>query len=94
MKNTQKTGIHVYTDGFSIPNGGKTGAGYYCRLFQGHLAVGSPLSNYDGEVEAVHAAATELKRIASLSKAVFLVDSQAAIFNLLRNTQTDCQRTV
>ena len=86
--------IHIYTDGSSIPGNGKTGAGYYSRLFQGHLAVGSPLSNYDGEIEAVHAAVDELEKITPPSKAVLLVDSQAAIRSLSRNSQTDCQRTI
>lgn len=58
--------LHIYTEGSSIPCTGNTVAAYYSLLFQGHFAVGAPLSNYDGEL-----AATLLKTIFPLSKAVF-----------------------
>ena len=48
--------IRIFTDGSSNPGTGETGAGYYSVYFEGRLAVGAPLSNYDGEIAAVEAA--------------------------------------
>ena len=56
--------------------------------------MGAPLSNYDGEVAAIHAAAVELESQGSPAKAVLLVDSQSAIHSLSSNSRTDCKRTI
>lgn len=88
--------LHVYTDGSSMPTTGNTGAGVFSRVFEGHTAVGAPLSCYDGEVAAVVMAVEHLLQIPnpSLRRVVFLVDSQAAILALARNSDTDCELTL
>lgn len=86
--------LHIYTDGSSLPNSGDTGAGFYSKSFEGHFAVGTPLTNYDGEVAAIHAAAAALQNMTHPSKAVFCIDSQAAIINLSHNSQCDCESTI
>ncbi|GFR05596.1 hypothetical protein TNCT_508661 [Trichonephila clavata] len=69
----------MYTDDSSMPGTGETGAAYCCQDFQGYSAVGALLSNYDGEVAAIHSAASQLENCNNPAKVVFLVDSQAAI---------------
>jgi ribonuclease HI len=86
--------IHVYTDESSIPGTGRTGAGYYSKHFEGFCAVGTPLSNYDGEIMAVMEAARRLRRELTPSNVVFLIDSQAAILGLSNNNDTDCQTAI
>lgn len=85
--------LHVYCDGSSMPGSGKTGAGYFSTMFEGAVAVGAPLSNYDGEIAAVLEAAKQLEDINPAQKVVFFVDCQAAIIALTTNSQTDCGRT-
>ena len=72
----------------------ETGAGYFSRLFEDYAAVGTHLSNYVGEVSAVKGAIEKLEKISPPTKAVLLIDSQAAIRNLSCNSDVDCQRTV
>ena len=86
--------IHVYTDGSSIPGTGRTGAGYYSKHFQDFCAVGTLLSNYDGEITAVMEAALRLRRELTPSNVGFLIDTQAAILGLSSNNDTDCQSTI
>ncbi|GFQ65150.1 uncharacterized protein TNCT_279921 [Trichonephila clavata] len=71
--------FHICTDGSSMPGTGETGAAYYCEEFQGYSAVGAPLSKYDGEVVAIHSAASQLENCNNSAIAVFLVYFQAAI---------------
>ena len=85
--------IRIFTDGSSNPGTGETGAGYYSVYFEGRLAVGAPLSNYDGEIAAVEAAAGEQAGMRPQTKVVFLVDSQTAIRSLLTNSDTGCAST-
>lgn len=86
--------LRIYTDGSCMPSSGRTGAGYHCHIFEGSEAVGVPSSNYDGEIAAIKAAASQLTQISPPLKTVFLVDSQAAIMNLTRNLETECQKTI
>ncbi|GFR00375.1 hypothetical protein TNCT_215971 [Trichonephila clavata] len=53
-----------------MPGTGETGAAYYCQEFQGYSVVGALLSNYDGEVDAIHSAVSQnvLKIVITLRK--------------------------
>ncbi|XP_072382159.1 uncharacterized protein [Diabrotica undecimpunctata] len=53
--------LHIYCDGSSMPDLGRTGAGYVSTFFKGSIAVGAPLTNYDGEIAAIHEAAKNLE---------------------------------
>lgn len=75
--------IHIYLDGSSLPGSCETGAGYFCKLFEGHIAVGALLGNYDGELVAVFETARQT--LAGPTKAAFLIDSQASNKNLSNN---------
>ncbi|KMQ82368.1 reverse transcriptase [Lasius niger] len=87
--------LHIYTDGSYLPESNGAGAGWFCRLFEGSLAVGKYATNFDGEVSAVHEASNQLLTAGlAPSKVVFLVDSQAAIVSLSNNNPTNCQRTI
>ncbi|GFS96318.1 reverse transcriptase [Trichonephila clavipes] len=50
--------LHIYTDGSYLPETNGAGAGWFCRLFEGSLAVEKNATNYDGEVLAVCEATT------------------------------------
>ncbi|GFU69626.1 uncharacterized protein TNCV_2503461 [Trichonephila clavipes] len=45
--------IHIYTNGSYLLETNGVGVGWFCRLFEGSLAVGKNATNYDGEVLAV-----------------------------------------
>ncbi|XP_072394925.1 uncharacterized protein [Diabrotica undecimpunctata] len=53
--------LHIYCDGSSMPDSGRTGVGYVSTFFKGSIAVGAPLTNYDGEIAAIHEAAKNLE---------------------------------
>ena len=89
-----KDWLHIYTDGSSIPQTGNTGAGFYCHLFEGAIAVGTPSSNFEGEVAAVNAACNKLSSVANFKNVVFLVDSQSTIAALSGNSPTDSSLTL
>lgn len=87
--------LHIYTDGSYLPETNGAGAGWFCRLFEDSLAVGKYATNYDGEVAAVHEATSHLLTAGlAPAKAVFLIDSQAAILSLSNNIPSDCLRTI
>ncbi|GFY33303.1 uncharacterized protein TNCV_1897571 [Trichonephila clavipes] len=61
----------------------RAGMGWFCRLFEGSLAVGKNATNYDGEVLAVCEAITHLLSAGlAPAKVVFFIDCQAAILAL------------
>ncbi|GFU48869.1 uncharacterized protein TNCV_2024281 [Trichonephila clavipes] len=69
--------------------------GWFCRLFEGSLAVGQNAINYDEEVLAVCEATTQLLFAGiAAAKVVFFIDSQAAVLALSSNTPTDCLNTI
>lgn len=88
--------LHIYTDGSSVPGTGRTGAGYFSHLFEGSVPIGTPSSSFDGELAAVKAATERLASndVTHFKKVVFLIDSQAAILALSRNSDTDSQLTL
>ena len=65
--------LRIYTDCSAIPTTGYTGAGFFCSLFEGFVAVGKPSTNFDGEVLAILEAASKIP--ISRINVVFLVDS-------------------
>jgi hypothetical protein len=76
-----------------MPDSGNTVAGYYSPIFEGYVAVGSPLSNYDGEVAAMSEAAKHMESMQPARRVVFLIDCQAAIKALSSNSSTDYSKT-
>ncbi|KAF2887435.1 hypothetical protein ILUMI_18739 [Ignelater luminosus] len=67
---------------------GGTGAGFYSSYFEDYMTVDKHSSNYDGETDAVNHAVQRLKTPAhEKTKAMFLVDSQAAILALYNNSK-------
>ena len=85
----------IYTDGSYFSDTKGAGAGWLCSMFEDSMAVGKNASNYDGEVCAVLEASNQLStHNLTPSKAVFLIDSQAAISALSSNASTDCLRTI
>ncbi|GFU85766.1 uncharacterized protein TNCV_1791221 [Trichonephila clavipes] len=87
--------LHIYTDGSYLPETNGAGMGWFCRLFEGSLAVGKNATNYDGDVLAVCEATTHLLSAGlALAKAFFFIDSEAAILALSSNTLTDCIFTI
>ncbi|GFX21793.1 reverse transcriptase [Trichonephila clavipes] len=78
-----------------LPETNETGVGWFCRLFEGSLAVGKNATNYDGEVLAVCETTTQLLSAGlAPAKVVFFVDSQAAVLAISNNTPTDCLNTI
>lgn len=74
--------LHIYTDGSSGPYGAP-GSGFYCEgIFEGSVAMGINSTNLEAEIEAIYQALTGLPSITDYRKAVFLIDSQAAILAL------------
>lgn len=65
----------INTDGSSTPLKGNTGAEFYCKFFQGHVAVRTPASNFDREMAAVQEAAHHIALIKTAKTAVFFFDS-------------------
>ncbi|GFX27591.1 uncharacterized protein TNCV_4996461 [Trichonephila clavipes] len=58
-------------------------------------AVGKNATNYDGEILTVCEATTQLlSAVLAPAKAVFSIDSEAAILALSSNTPTDCLNTI
>ncbi|XP_072380393.1 uncharacterized protein [Diabrotica undecimpunctata] len=86
--------IHIYCDGSSMPDSGRTGAGYVSTFFKGSIAVGAPLTNYDGEIAAIHEAAKNLENFQHPQKVAFFIDCQAEILALSTNRYTDCAKTI
>lgn len=85
--------LHIYTDGSCLSGG--AGAGWFCHLFEGTVAVGKNATNFDGEVCAIHEASSQLLATdLAPARVVFLIDSQAAILALGSNAPTDCLRTI
>ncbi|GFX44144.1 uncharacterized protein TNCV_4119401 [Trichonephila clavipes] len=64
-------------------------------MFEGSLAVGKNVTNYDGEALAVFETTTHLLSAGlAPSKVIFFIDSQAAILALSGNIQTGCLKTI
>ncbi|GBM70104.1 hypothetical protein AVEN_151568-1 [Araneus ventricosus] len=74
---------HIYTDG-SAQEDCTTGASFYCeRLFEGSCAASLNNTNFEAEIEAIRQASLRLADLKTAYRhAVFLVNSQAAIFSL------------
>ncbi|GFW29697.1 reverse transcriptase [Trichonephila clavipes] len=87
--------LHIYTESSYLPERNGAGAGWFCRLFDGSLAVVRNATNCDGEVLTVCEATTHLLSAGlAPTKVVFFIDSQAAILALSSNTPTDCINTI
>ena len=72
--------IHVYTDGSYMQERPNAGAGVYSTLFNFYKPIGRNQTNFDGEMEAILLATTQLEvRSNSFEKVVILSDSKSAI---------------
>uniref|UniRef100_A0A8D8UCR9 ribonuclease H n=1 Tax=Cacopsylla melanoneura TaxID=428564 RepID=A0A8D8UCR9_9HEMI len=80
---------HVFTDGsLQNPEVG-AGAGATCKLFSFYRSLGPYTTNFDGEVEAIKIALTQLLFQPNLfGKVVILTDSKAAIQAIINPEET------
>ncbi|GFS62474.1 histone-lysine N-methyltransferase SETMAR [Trichonephila clavipes] len=86
--------LHFCIDGSYLPETNRAGTGWFCKLFEGSLAMGKNASNYDAEVLAVCEATTHLLSAGLAPAKVVFIDSHAAIIALSNNTPTDCLNTI
>ncbi|PRD30466.1 UNVERIFIED_CONTAM: hypothetical protein NCL1_26341 [Trichonephila clavipes] len=86
--------LHFCIDGSYLPETNRAGTGWFCKLFEGSLAMGKNATNYDAEVLAVCEATTHLLSACLAPAKVVFIDSHAAIIALSSNTPTDCLNTI
>lgn len=89
--------LHVFTDGSFTKDSDCAGAGIYCKLFKFYASCGKFTSNFDGELEAIYIALSQLcARLHSFSKVVIFCDSMSAIqaISSLKNNVTSKIREI
>ena len=86
--------LHIYTDGSKMTDYANVGAGIHCKLFSFYIPVGQHMSAYDGEIEAIRVALTQLAlHTEKFTNAVILSDSKAAIQSIANSALPTSEET-